>query len=210
MVVDLGAVWSQWSSGQAAPEDQERERLLDAARAEFVAHGFRRAAVADIAKRAKVSRQTLNRRCGDKDDMVSAVVGREVLQFFLMLAPLLDPGDKVEDQVVEVFVTGMRECRVNPVVAALKEYEAESMSIRLFETEHGNYQLALSVLAMRLMGDGYPEAGAKQAAELIMRITATLLLAPSKVLRADTDDEARNLAVRYFLPVLTAARAVAD
>lgn len=210
MVVDLGAVWSQWSSGQAAPEDQEGERLLDAARAEFVAHGFRRAAVADIAKRAKVSRQTLNRRCGDKDDMVSAVVGREVLQFFLMLAPLLDPGDKVEDQVVEVFVTGMRECRVNPVVAALKEYEAESMSVRLFETEHGNYQLALSVLAMRLMGDGYPEAGAKQAAELIMRITATLLLAPSKVLRADTDDEARNLAVRYFLPVLTAARAVAD
>ncbi len=142
--------------------------------------------------------------------MVSAVVGREVLQFFLMLAPLLDPGDKVEDQVVEVFVTGMRECRVNPVVAALKEYEAESMSMRLFETEHGNYQLALSVLVMRLMGDGYPKAGAKQAAELIMRITATLLLAPSKVLRADTDDEARNLAITYFLPVLTAARAVAD
>ncbi|ORA57642.1 TetR/AcrR family transcriptional regulator [Mycobacteroides franklinii] len=208
--MDLGAVWSQWSSGQAAPEDEERERLLDAARAEFVAHGFRRAAVADIAKRAKVSRQTLNRRCGDKDDMVSSVVGREVLQFFLQLAPLLDPGDKVEDQVVEVFVTGMRECRVNPVVAALKEYEAESMSLRLFETEHGNYQLALSVLAMRLMGDGYPEAGAKQAAELIMRITATLLLAPSTVLRAGTDDEARNLAVTYFLPVLTAARAVTD
>lgn len=203
-------MWTQWSSGQAAPEDQERERLLDAARAEFVAHGFRRAAVADIAKRAKVSRQTLNRRCGDKDDMVSAVVGREVLQFFLTLAPLLDPGDKVEDQVVEVFVTGMRECRVNPVVAALKEYEAESMSTRLFETEHGNYQLALSVLVMRLMGDGYPEEGAKQAAELIMRITATLLLAPSKVLRAGTDEEARNLAVTYFLPVLAAARVVTD
>ena len=208
--MDLGTIWTQWSSGQGAPEDQERERLLDAARAEFVAHGFRRAAVADIAKRAKVSRQTLNRRCGDKDDMVSAVVGREVLQFFLTLAPLLDPGDKVEDQVVEVFVTGMRECRVNPVVAALKEYEAESMSMRLFETEHGNYQLALSVLVMRLMGDGYPEEGAKQAAELIMRITATLLLAPSKVLRADTDEEARNLAVTYFLPVLAAARVVTD
>ncbi|MEU9804357.1 TetR/AcrR family transcriptional regulator [Mycobacterium sp. NPDC050853] len=208
--MDLGAIWSQVSSGQAAPEDDERERLLDAARTEFVAHGFRRAAVADIAKRAKVSRQTLNRRCGDKDDMVSSVVGREVLQFFLKLAPLLDPGDKVEDQVVEVFVTGMRECRANPVVAALKEYEAESMSVRLFETEHGNYQLVLSVLAMRLMGDGYPEAGAKQAAELITRITATLLLAPSKVLRAETDDEARNIAVTYFIPVLRAAREVAE
>lgn len=203
-------MWSQLSSGQAVPGDEEQDRLLDAARAEFVAHGFRRAAVADIAKRAKVSRQTLNRRCGDKDDMVSAVVGREVFQFFLKLAPLLDPGDKVEDQVIEVFVTGMRECRVNPVVAALKEYEAESMSLRLFETEHGNYQLVLSVLAMRLMGDGYPEAGAKQAAELIMRITATLLLAPSKVLPTETDDKARNLAVAYFIPILTAARAVTE
>lgn len=208
--MDLGAIWSQVSSGQAAPEDEERERLLDAARAEFVAHGFRRAAVADIAKRAKVSRQTLNRRCGDKDDLVSSVVGREVLQFFLKLAPLLDPRDNVEDQVVEVFVTGMRECRANPVVAALREYEAESMSVRLFETEHGNYQLVLSVLAMRLMGDGYPEAGAKQAAELITRITATLLLAPSKVLRAETDDEARSIAVTYFVPVLRAAREVAE
>ncbi|MGH3725501.1 MAG: TetR/AcrR family transcriptional regulator [Mycobacterium sp.] len=208
--MDLGAMWSQWSSGQVAPEGDERERLLDAARAEFVAHGFRRAAVADIAKRAKVSRQTLNRRCGDKDDMVSAVVGREVLQFFLGLAPLLDAGDKVEDQVVEVFVTGMRECRVNPVVAALKEYEAESMSMRLFETEHGNYQAGLSVLAMRLMGDGYPEVGARQAAELIMRITATLLLAPSRVLRAETDDEVRNFAVTYFVPILAAARAVTE
>lgn len=210
MLVDLGEVWSQWSSGQVGLEDEERERLLDAARAEFVAHGFRRAAVADIAKRANVSRQTLNRRCGDKDDMVSAVVGREVLQFFLKLAPLLDPNDKVEDQVVELFVIGMRECRVNPVVAALKEYEAESMAIKLFETEHGNYQVALSALAMRLMGDQYPEAGAKQAAELIMRITGTLLLAPSKVLRADTDDEARNLAVSFFIPILTAARAVTE
>jgi hypothetical protein len=43
-----------------------------------------------------------------------------------------------------------------------------------------------------------------------MRITATLLLAPSKVLRADTDEEARNLAVTYFLPVLAAARVVTD
>lgn len=84
--------------------------------------------------------------------MVSAVVGREVLQFFVTLAPLLDPKDNVEDQVVELFVTGMRECRVNPVVAALKEYETESMSVGLFATEHGNYQAVLTLLAMRLMG----------------------------------------------------------
>ncbi|ALR10741.1 TetR family transcriptional regulator [Mycobacteroides saopaulense] len=208
--MDLGEIWPQWPSGQADTEDDERDRLLDAARAEFVAHGFRRAAVADIAKRAKVSRQTLNRRCGDKDDMVSAVVTREVLQFFLRLAPLLGADTTVEDQVVELFVVGVRECRTNPVVAALKEYETESMSASLLETEGGNYQLVLSALAMRLMGESFPEAGAKQAAELIMRITATLLLAPSKVLRSETDDEARKFASTYFIPILNAARAVAE
>ncbi|MUM16783.1 TetR/AcrR family transcriptional regulator [Mycobacterium sp. CBMA271] len=206
--MDLGAIWAQWPSGHADAEDDERERLLDAARAEFVAHGFRRAAVADIAKRAKVSRQTLNRRCGDKDDMVTAVVTREVIQFFLRLAPLLDADMKVEDQVVELFVAGMRECRTNPVVTALKEYEADSISTSLFETEDGNYQLVLSALAARLMGDSFPEAGAKQAAELIMRITGTLLLTPSKVLSTDTDDEARRFAGAYFIPILNAAREI--
>lgn len=153
----LGVVAVVFRTIGLGDEDEERERLLDAARVEFVAHGFRRAAVADIAKRANVSRQTLNRRCGDKDDMVSAVVGREVLQFFVTLAPLLDPEDNVEDQVVELFVTGMRECRVNPVVAALKEYETESMSVGLFATEHGNYQAVLTLLAMRLMGMVIPK-----------------------------------------------------
>lgn len=142
--------------------------------------------------------------------MVSAVVTREVLQFFLRLAPLLGADTTVEDQVVELFVVGVRECRTNPVVAALKEYETESMSASLLETEGGNYRLVLSALAMRLMGESFPEAGAKQAAELIMRITATLLLAPSKVLRSETDDEARKFASTYFIPILNAARAVAE
>ncbi|MGC7220081.1 TetR/AcrR family transcriptional regulator, partial [Mycobacteroides abscessus subsp. massiliense] len=44
----------------------------------------------------------------------------------------------------------------------------------------------------------------------IMRITGTLLLAPSKILRVETDDEARSFAVTYLVPVLRAARAVTE
>ncbi|MEG8181779.1 helix-turn-helix domain-containing protein [Nocardia terpenica] len=39
--------------------DSEQSRLPDAARAEFVEHGFRRTSVGDIARRAKVSCPTV-------------------------------------------------------------------------------------------------------------------------------------------------------
>ncbi|SHQ89273.1 Putative transcriptional regulator, TetR family [Mycobacteroides abscessus subsp. bolletii] len=142
--------------------------------------------------------------------MISAVVTREVIEFFLRLAPLLDTDTTIEDQIIELFVSGIRECGTNPVVTALKEFEAESVSISLFDTEHSNYQLLLSALAMRLMAESFPKAGATQAAELITRITATLLLSPSNVLRTETDDEARKFAVTYFIPILDAARTVTE
>lgn len=198
----------QWPSGEPATDDIERERLLDAARAEFVAHGIRRAAVSDIARRAKVSRQTLNRRCGDKDDMVSAVVTREVFDFFLRLGQAFDVGVSIEDQVVELFVAGVRECQQNPMVAALKEYEPERMSFSLLEAEQANYQLVISALALRLMADSFSSEGAHQAAELITRITVTLLLAPSKALHTETDEQSRKFARTYFVPILNAARAI--
>ncbi|RUP31874.1 MAG: TetR/AcrR family transcriptional regulator [Mycolicibacterium sp.] len=206
--MDLRAIWAQDVPQLAAPDAAERERLLGAARDEFIAHGFRRAAVADIARRAKVSRQTLNRRCGDKDDMISAVLAREVLEFFTRLAPSFDLDVQIEDRVVELFVTGIRECRTNPLLAALKEYETESVSLSLLDTEHDNYQLVMSALAMGLVAESFSEKGAEQAAELLIRITATLLLAPSNAIDTTTDDECRKFAQTYFVPILNAARAV--
>ena len=90
-MVEFDSMLAQVLSGQAVTEDPEQSRILDAARAEFVAHGFRRAAVADIARRAKVSRQTLHRRCGDKDEIISAVIVREVLHFFFEIGDSIPP-----------------------------------------------------------------------------------------------------------------------
>lgn len=206
--MDFDAIATQWQSKQAIPDDTEEQRLLDAARAEFIEHGFRRAAVADIARRAGVSRQTLNRRSGDKDDMVSAVVTREVLEFFLRLGKSLDAELPVEDRVVELFVTGVRECRTNPVIAAVKKYETDSLSLNLLDVENANYQLVISALTMGLVAESFSAAGARQAAEFLIRITATLLLAPSTALQTETDDQSRDLARTYFIPILNAARMV--
>lgn len=82
---------------------------MDAAREEFIAHGIARTAVGDIARRAGVSRPTLYRKCGDKEDIVAAVLVRETTEFFVRAQAVLAPLSNAEDRMVEAFVMGMRE-----------------------------------------------------------------------------------------------------
>jgi AcrR family transcriptional regulator len=60
------------------PRDPERTRrtILDAATAEFVAHGFSGASVNEIAARAKVNKRMLYHYYGKKDDLYLAVLER--------------------------------------------------------------------------------------------------------------------------------------
>src|ERR1700744_4861839 len=91
--------------GVVATLTTEDHRLLDEARALIVAHGFRRTLIDDIARRAGVTRRTVNRRLGDKNRIVRAVVMREVETFFReTLAGLLGVGTPAE-RTVEAFVT---------------------------------------------------------------------------------------------------------
>ena len=53
--------------GQAA--DPTTEAILDAAVVEFEQHGFRRVALDDVARRARVSRTTIYRRFSNKDEL---------------------------------------------------------------------------------------------------------------------------------------------
>lgn len=76
-VVELDSLLRQLATGTLSETNVATSRLLDAAREEFVAHGIARTAVGDIARRAGVSRPTLYRKCGDKEDIVAAVLVRK-------------------------------------------------------------------------------------------------------------------------------------
>ena len=60
--------------------------ILDAAVVEFERHGFRRVALDDVARRARVSRTTIYRRFSHKDDLVAAVIERENVRLFADIA----------------------------------------------------------------------------------------------------------------------------
>ncbi len=68
--------------------EQREERLLDAATETFLATGFRRASMNDIAQRAGASKQTLYARYPSKSALFAAVMERKSSQIFRAIGPL--------------------------------------------------------------------------------------------------------------------------
>lgn len=186
------------------------DRFLDAARDEFIEHGIGRVGVADIARRAGVSRQTLYRACGDKDAIVSAVIGREVLQFASASAKRIGTLASPQDRLVEMFVSGVRECRDNPVVSALRHYDFEYLAAQVLSGDSRGRQSARTSMAMIVSGGEIPFSTAERIVEFAVRITSTLLISPTPLLPTNTDTHARQFAKDYLAPVVDAALSSSD
>ncbi|SUD47706.1 DNA-binding transcriptional repressor AcrR [Nocardia otitidiscaviarum] len=185
--------------------DVEQGRLLDAARTEFVEHGFRRTSVGDIARRAEVSRPTIYRRLGDKDEIVRQVVIREVVSFFLTVSSRILAKSSPEEKAIEAFVLGMHEARHHPLMAALRQFEPETLSS--FLSDHlATMEPIRAAVAMALTGESLPLDGALRAADMLIRVSASFLMVPSDSLPIDDDDQARHFA-RTYLPAIIAASA---
>lgn len=186
--------------------DAETSRLLDVARAEFVSHGIRRASVSEIARRAGVSRPTLFRRCGDKDDIVAAVAIRDLVEFFTRAQAVLSSVESLEDKIVEAFVLGVREAREHPMIGALQQFDDQTLAQKLLDTNSPSAQMMLPAIARLIAGeDTDPGEAIENALEISLRLTATLLASPSRALPTDSDENARAFARQYLTAILRAA-----
>lgn len=189
------------------PKAGGRDRMLDAAREEIVSHGIARTSVAAIAQRAGVSRPTLYRQCGDKDQIVAAVAQREVVDFFTRASLVIGGLRTAEEKLVEAFVMGMREAREHPVVGALRDFETDSFTRRLVEMDTPPYRSVISVAAALLSDSANPPSIMEVALDISLRITATFLISPSPYSVTGDDDSARAFGQRFLIPILHAARA---
>lgn len=190
-------------SADAPVAASQRERLLDAARAEFAAHGLQRASIARIAKRGGVSPPTLYRHCGTKDDITGAVIFREVTQFAVKVESALEGLNSPEDRLVEAFVAGIRESRENPIVNAIKEHEPELLAVRLLDTADAGYRAMRSTVIALIAAGADATGQLEEAGDVIIRIIGTLLLNPTRAMADDTS--ARAFARQYLVAILRAA-----
>jgi AcrR family transcriptional regulator len=187
--------------------DPTLEAILDAAVVEFEQHGFRRVALDDVARRARVSRTTIYRRFANKDELVSAVIERENVRLFADIAVELKQAGPQANYYVEAFTLSILKFRRHRVLDRMITDEPGLV----IELAGRHYTAAIERMAEALrviFPTGFAERIGEQAvlelADTILGYAAMVLLLPS-ARPLETADDIRAFATQHFLPSLPAA-----
>jgi AcrR family transcriptional regulator len=199
-------IQGQDAAGEVPGDDAERltARLLDAALAEFTAYGLKRTSMENVAERAGLARSTLYRRFSSKQELVRAVALRQVRALLVHLVHQVEQLPTVEERLVEAFVAGVQRSRADGLLTRLLTSEPET--VLPYFTTHSDVglQLGRTFLAEQLRRSPGPKSAGdpEAAAEIIFRITSSIMLSPRAHIPLDTDEELRAFARAYLVPLL--------
>jgi AcrR family transcriptional regulator len=174
---------------------------------EFERHGFRRVALDDVARRARISRTTIYRRFANKDELVAAVIDRENAILFADIAAELKKAGPQTNYYVEAFTLSIMKFRHHRVLDRM--ITDEPGFVLELGREHHVAAMVRMVDALRVI---FPEEFAErigeeaidELAETILRYAAMALLLPSRHPLVTADD-VRAFAETHFLPSLPKA-----
>src|ERR1700742_3437654 len=185
--------------------DEVGVRILDAALAEYLAHGFRRTSVDDAARRAGIGRATVYRRFAARDEIVQAVLVRETRRFFADIAEATKQLASLADRLVEGFVVCLRNAREHSLLQQILSSEPD-VSIPFLTTRGGPAMAVMREFLLRQYLDCVEATGsdtkAQEVAEILVRLCFSLVLTPDSCLPLRTDEEARATARRYLAPLV--------
>jgi AcrR family transcriptional regulator len=187
--------------------DPATTAILDAAVVAFEQHGFRRVALDDVARRARVSRTTIYRRFAGRDELVGAVIDRENGVLFASIADELKSRRPQSNYYVEAFTLSILRFRQHRVLTRMLADEPGLM----LDLAHQHWDAAVERMAAALriiFPDGFAERIGDQAidelAETILRYAAIVLVLPGRKPLINAED-IRAFATEHFLPSLPAA-----
>ena len=187
--------------------DPTLEAILDAAVVEFEQHGFRRVALDDVARRARVSRTTIYRRFSNKDELVAAVIERENVRLFADIAPVLKQAGPQSNYYVEAFTLSILKFRRHRVLDRMIT-DDPALVLELGRQHHGAAIERMAEALRVIFPTGFAERIGEQAvtelADTILRYAAMVLLLPSAQ-PLETADDIRAFATQHFLPSLPVA-----
>lgn len=197
------------ANGPTPPTDTSVDvnAMLDAALAVFSSLGLRRATIDDIAKQAGVGRVTIYRRIGGKQDLVDAVLAREMQRLLTDVIAAAEAADSPTERIAASFATTMTALRDNAVWQRMLALETDSALQQL--TLGGQSMLVAAVAATvhilwPELGDAAPSAFQLARAELMVRITHSVLLTPHAVVPLGDYAELLAFARAHLVPIATA------
>ncbi|MGW4090235.1 TetR/AcrR family transcriptional regulator [Nocardia sp. NPDC004750] len=182
-------------------------RILDAALVLFEQVGVKKTTIEEVARKAGVDRVTVYRHVGGRDDLVQAVISREVAAVLAEITEIADRHDELGDLVADIFVTVITRWRTNPLVDRMLALEPARVVLKL--TVDGAVPFAMSVHATvtaleRAVERGIlpPATDLTTRAEIVCRIVHSLILAPHGLTELRTDGQLDDFARTYLVPVV--------
>jgi AcrR family transcriptional regulator len=163
--------------------------------------------MADVARRAGVSRVTAYRRFATKDTLVEHVIRREFRRYFDQFLIDIRAADTVADRVVVGFSSALRAIRSNPFIGGLLAAEPGIIVPSLIGDDGRTVATRQRVLADQLRreqdaGHVSPEVDVELVAEMMTRVSTSFLVAPSHVVDLDDEEQVREVARRFLVPML--------
>lgn len=109
------------------PSPSTPDRILDAANHAMAIHGLARLSLEDVAREAGMSRQTVYRYFGSKNDLVTAAILREEQWFLDRMSDAVDAHDDLRPAMEAAIVAGLRAAREHPLLDRLLATEPEAL-----------------------------------------------------------------------------------
>ncbi len=188
------------------------ERILTVTGEEAQRVGPERIRMGEIAKRAEVSRASLYRYFASKDDLIRAWTTRELDAIFTAAdaVAVATDGDFAERMAASL-AAAIEAMRRHPVFRALVAINNTQMMRSTLES--GDAVAHAGQLVQQRLTDavrqGELEIGqfdSAVSAELLARLAISLVVAPESLSRLDSEDDVREFAKRYLIPLTTAPR----
>lgn len=181
-----------------------RQRLVDAAEVCFHRHGLAKTTIEDIASEALVSRSTVYRHVGDRDELLLEVLLRAADRFFDRLQKRVTTELTISGALVDGVLYTLESVRRDEDLMLLFAPEAIGYTTRIAGSSEAIF--ARTAGRLRPMIESAQEAGemrsdltVEEIAQWLTRIVFSLLVLPSGV---DSPDDVRDQLGRFLIPAL--------
>jgi AcrR family transcriptional regulator len=158
--------------------DRMQDRILRAAVEAATLHGLTRLSVADVAKRAGLSRPTLYKHYPSKDALVSAAVQREAETMIGVVRAVVDPIDDPGDALRAGVLTALRLVREHPLLDRIVRAEPEVL-VPLLTVDDSIVMPAIRRPVEEMVGDKIPgldDVARRRIADLLARLVVSYAL----------------------------------
>lgn len=182
--------------------DETVAKILDAASELYISAGVRRVSIEDIAERSGVGRTTIYRRFDSRQQILEAVLGRDIRRFF---ASIIAPSTHLQtfgDVVVASFVNGLAASEASLLATVVR---AEPELLKLLTIDGGPLIDAGRTFIVALyagVNPGSDTTNVELVAELLIRVAISLILTPTATFPIHDAAATSELMHRLLDPVL--------